>query len=350
MKAVIDGCQHVFLEDSVFGSDFPDKTCEIKRFLSGKMKMGLAFAKDEGLESGRCVMEISMEDQESRKKDRSPNFPFISLETAIDRVRAFYAEERRGAAPVARAAKHWRYSPSSSGLLQTIAALKSYGLMGDEGSGAERRLRLTDMALRVILDTRAESPERLELIRRAALNPSVSSEVHGGWPDGLPSDETLNHYLIFDRGFAPQNASRALKILKENQRLASFPQVGYLSSAESIIEDKNVADAEEDLSQVSDWKWNSSGSPRQVAANPTSPPKFYGGAAAVVGGSHSSTPPLPFTEQILDPDGRAIRIEFAAAPTEEMYEFIKDYIDLRLKVLRRKAAAPTPAFTERPAE
>ena len=77
-----------------------------------------------------------MEEQESRKKDRSPNFPFISLENAIARARAFYDEERKGAAPVTRAAIHWKYSPNSSGLIQTVAALKSYGLMSDEGSGA----------------------------------------------------------------------------------------------------------------------------------------------------------------------------------------------------------------------
>ena len=59
---------------------------------------------------------------------------------------------------------------------------------------------------------------------------------------------------------------------------------------------------------------------------------------------------MPFTEQILDPDGRAMRIEFAAAPTEEMYEFLKDYIELRLKALRRKASVPTPAPTRVPAE
>ena len=190
-----------------------------------------------------------MEDQESRKKDRSPNFPFISLEAAIDRARAFYEEERRGSAPVARAAKHWKYSPASSGLLQTIAALKSYGLMVDEGPGAERRLKLTEMALRIILDTRTGSSERLELIKRAALNPSVSSDVHGNWPDGLPSEDTVNHYLIFERGFAPQNASRAVKILKDNQRIAALYSGDYLSDTSHKSIDSDGLPIGEDAAQ-----------------------------------------------------------------------------------------------------
>lgn len=285
-----------------------------------------------------------MEEQETRKKDRSPNFPFISLEAAIERCKAFYEEERRGAAPVPRVAKHWRYSVSSSGLIQTIAALKSYGLMVDEGSGAERKLRLTEMALRILLDSRPDSTERVELIKRAALNPSVSSDVHGNWPDGLPSDDTLNHSLIFERGFAPQNAARAVRILKENQRFAILSRTEALSLSAQRDGDSDGYHVAEDMTQAPDW--DSSDPPRQTGPIAiSSPPKFYGGGHAA--STRMSAPALPFTEQILDPDGRAMRIEFSASPTEEMYEFLKDYIDLRLKAIRRKAnATPAPQAPE----
>ena len=296
-----------------------------------------------GLRIEHSFKEVGMEDVESRKKDRSPNFPFISLEAALDRARAFYEEERRGAAPVARVAKHWRCSPSSSGLLQTVAALKSYGLVGDEGSGADRRLRLTDAALRILLDTRPDSPERAELIKRAALSPSISTEVHGNWPDGLPSEDTLSHYLIFERGFSPQNAARAVKILKENQRLASLDQVDPLSLCLTDGGDAGGQLVAVDVARAPDWE---SPDPRQSASPPmNSVAKFGGGSPAVHAGAHAAALALPFTEQILDPDGRAIRIEFSAAPTEEMYEFLKDYIDLRLRAIRRRAmAVPSTAL------
>lgn len=283
-----------------------------------------------------------MEDQETRKKDRSPNFPFITLEAAVARAKAFYEEERRGAAPVSRVAKHWRYSPSSSGLLQTIAAMKSYGLMVDEGTGQERKLRLTEMALRILLDSRSDSTERIELIKRAALNPSVSSEVHGNWPDGLPSDDTLNHSLIFERGFSPQNAMRAAKILKENQRFAELSRGDTSSMSSSASIDSGGYPVGEDMTQASDW--DSTDPPRQTAPHMiSSPPKFFGGNPS--GSGRANAPVMPFTEQILDPDGRAMRIEFSAPPTEEMYEFLKDYIDLRLKAIRRKATT-TPLIPQ----
>lgn len=280
-----------------------------------------------------------MEGQESRKKDRSPNFPFITLEAALERVKAFYEEERRGAAPVPRAAKHWRYSASSSGLIQTIAALKSYGLMVDEGSGQERKLRLTEMALRILLDGRADSTERVELIKRAALNPSVSADVHGNWPDGLPSDDTLSHSLIFERSFAPQNAARAVRILKENQRFAMLSRGDNLSSSMDQMEDGNGYHVAEDMTQAPDT--NSTLSPRaggvQLIAH-----------APRVTVSKMSAPMGAFTEQVLDPDGRAIRIEFSVSPTVEMYEFLQDYIELRLKAIKRKAASAPAAAPEPP--
>jgi hypothetical protein len=276
-----------------------------------------------------------MEEHESRKKDRSPNFPFISLESAIARARAFYDEERKGAAPVTRAAIHWKYSPNSSGLIQTVAALKSYGLMSDEGSGADRRLKLTELALRIVLDTRIESLERQEMIRRAALNPSVSAEVHSNWPEGLPSDDTLNHYLVLERAFAPANASRAVKILKENQQLAGILGDSNLSEEVEIVGDRSARNVGDGLPLISGMDVVES--PRLTNTQLTNHPRFYGG------GSPAMTAPAgAFIEQVLDLDGRAMRIEFSVAPTEDMYEFLKDYIELRLKAIRRKATSPQP--------
>src|SRR5687767_3097199 len=88
------------------------------------------------------------------RKERSPNFPFISLEAALRRCREFFDAEKRGAAPVSVAAKHWNYSPNSSGGIQTLAALNAYGLLVDEGRGNDRRVKLSDTALRLLLDTR----------------------------------------------------------------------------------------------------------------------------------------------------------------------------------------------------
>ena len=272
-------------------------------------------------------MDEQPDKQDKKTKDRSPNFPFISLSSAVDRAKAFYDEERKGAAPVTRAGIHWKYSPSSSGLIQTVAALKSYGLMVDEGSGLERRLRLTELALRIVLDTRPDSPERAEMLRRAALSPNVCSEVHANWPDGLPSDETLHHYLVLERSFAPPNALRAVKILKENQQFAKLSQGIGLSAYLPVICDSESTEHDDMMEShvvTSSAAVDGNNYRTQNQRN-------------VVVGARMRAPTMPFTEQVLDPDGNTVRLEFAVQPTEDMYEFLKDYIELRLKAMKRRA-------------
>jgi len=170
-------------------------------------------------------------------KDRSPNFPFISLEQALQRAEQFYSQEKRGSAPVAAVAAHWNYSPTSSGLQQTIAALKSYGLMEDDGSGEARKVRLTDLTFRILLDQRPDSVEREQFKRQAALRPNIASEIKEQWPDSLPSGPTLSHFLVLERGFNQQTASRVCKILEENEEFTKSSLSDTLSPVDMTVQD-----------------------------------------------------------------------------------------------------------------
>lgn len=184
-----------------------------------------------------------MEAAESKKsKDRSPSFPFITLERALERARQFYDEERRGAAPYSRTVHHWKYTESSSGGLQTVAALKSYGLMDDVGgSGKARQLKLTDLVLRILLDQRPDSTDRAGYLKQAAMSPNVAAEVYARWPEGLPSDSTLNHFLVLERKFNDQTAPTVVKILKQNQELIASTG-GTIESAESELKDDSMVE------------------------------------------------------------------------------------------------------------
>ena len=134
-------------------------------------------------------------------KHRSPAYPGLDLKAAIERARSFYHHEKRSSANVAVAVQHWGYSPSSSGGRQTLAALISYGLLEDKGSGDQRSVTLTDLALRILLDDRPDSIERADTIRRAALLPKIHSELFSKWPSELPSNPNLRHYLLIEKKF-----------------------------------------------------------------------------------------------------------------------------------------------------
>src|ERR1700677_3400789 len=98
-----------------------------------------------------------------RKRTRSPAYPYVNLEGALARAKQFYDKEQRNAANINVATKHWGFQEESSSGWQTIAALISFGLMTDEGTGDKRTVQLTQEALRILLDTRPDSQEKADL-------------------------------------------------------------------------------------------------------------------------------------------------------------------------------------------
>jgi len=156
-----------------------------------------------------------MDEVESRKKVRSPSFPFVGLREALDRARAFYEAEQRNAARPETAAAHWGYSPKSSGGKQTIAALRSFGLL--EGDAL---VKLSGRALRILLDERDGSEERERLLKQAALMPPLHSKLWERYGPELPSPQTLRLSLILDEGFNENSVDDFLTEYKETLEFA----------------------------------------------------------------------------------------------------------------------------------
>ena len=145
-----------------------------------------------------------------KARHRSPLSPVIPLERAIERAREFYdAGHRDHPAPFAAAVGTWGYNAKSSGGMQTVATLKQFGLMVDEGSGEHRQVKLTDLALRIIRDKRERSAERDEAVRQAALSPKIHREMHNKWGASLPPEATVVYHLVHQLSFS-ENAATAL--------------------------------------------------------------------------------------------------------------------------------------------
>jgi hypothetical protein len=161
------------------------------------------------------------------RQGRSPAFPFIPLNKAIERAETFRVAEGgrpKHFSPLVSACKAWGIGVKTGPGIQTVAALGHYGLFEFEGSGEKRAARLTDLAFRILLDKQPLSPERDELIRRAALTPRIHAELWKNWPDGLPSNATLETYLVRDREFSESGARDLIVQYRETIAFAKLGQ------------------------------------------------------------------------------------------------------------------------------
>ena len=172
------------------------------------------------------------------KKERSPSFPFISLSKAIHRAEQMLAAHRRSPARPSVVGETWGYSASSSGFIQTVAALRAYGLLDDTGRGEDRRIQISELAQRILNDSRPGARE--VAILEAARKPKLMLEFIGLWLPDKPSDAHRISELTLDRGFTFEAAKTFLRIFDDN---ISFSKL----NGGDKIEDVNL---EEPLDQV----------------------------------------------------------------------------------------------------
>ena len=170
---------------------------------------------------------------------RSPAYPGIDLEAAIKRAQELYDHERRSAASAEVVVQHWGFKPTSGGGYVVIAALKAFGLIFDSGSGKERKIQLSDLALRILLDRRPDSPDRQEAIKQAALMPKIHASLWQRYGAETPSDANLAHELVFERRF---NENSVKDFIKEYRDTIKFAKLSGSDTLSSPDEDTEGAD------------------------------------------------------------------------------------------------------------
>lgn len=179
-------------------------------------------------------------DEDDKKVSRSPQFPFITLEKAVIRVKEFEVAYGQNAGRPLNVVKTWGYTEKASGGIQTIAALASYGLLLDEGSGDTRKLRLSPLAVTILKDKRAGAAEAA--LKQAAIKPKVLAELWAEWGTNRPPDHECLSILHIDKKFREDGAERLLKIYDSTVRYANL-----VSSAKNADNSDVGDDAEEEV-------------------------------------------------------------------------------------------------------
>lgn len=154
-----------------------------------------------------------------KARTRSPAYPYLDLRSALDKAAVIWRTEGRHAVAVTLAMQHWGYKADSSTGYSCIAALKKFGLVDEEGTGETRQVRLSRLALAVLLDDDRASPERNSALRTAALSPRIHVELWEKYGADLPSDSTLRRFLILEKNF---NEAAVDEFLEEYKSTVAF--------------------------------------------------------------------------------------------------------------------------------
>jgi hypothetical protein len=253
-----------------------------------------------------------------QKQGRSPAYPGIPLKTALEKAQAQYDAEGKYAIPMPSAFKAWGYGEKSSGGRETRAALRYYGIIAVEGDGEVGKVKLTEDALRVLLDEREDQTEKKQIIRRLGLNPAIHKKLLEKFPDGIKSDATVQHYLMFEEGF---NQSAASELVAEFKETASFAE---LYKPATVV-------VKEDIYEVSDDQ--PEGNLGSTGGSGEKPPKpAIKGQVKVMDGER-----IAFTEE--GQPGQYLKLIASGEVDDTLLEALEDFVKRQRK---RLAAAPKP--------
>ena len=168
-------------------------------------------------------MAAELASQSKRNRTRSPSYPYLDLPGALEKAAALWHAEGKHATSVSVAMQHWGYKEESSTGYSCVAALKKFGLVDHEGMGENRQVRLSGLALSILLDKNPDSPERRDALRAAALGPRIHAELWERYGNELPSEQSLRRFLVVERSFNETAVDELLDEYKVTMAFAGLP-------------------------------------------------------------------------------------------------------------------------------
>ena len=160
----------------------------------------------------------------SAKKTRGPAVPTINLEKSLVLMRKIWEQEKRNAAPVPSILTHWGYKQKSSGGFVAIASLKRFALLDEQGSNEKRTLKLSSLALDLLKNESTDLIEYQRLLKTAALNPKFHRDMWSKYGTEMPSDQTIESYLVFDKHFSELTAKQFIREYKDTIAFAKLKE------------------------------------------------------------------------------------------------------------------------------
>jgi hypothetical protein len=171
---------------------------------------------------------------EEPKRDRSPNYPKLSLESAMLLIAGFYNKAGKAQLNPQVAASALGYSGTNGAALTTIGALNQYGLLERQrGEG----MAVSQLAIKLLHPVNSE--QELASRREMALKPKVFSDLYSGGFHHCDESILANH--LIQQGFTQDGARKAASVFKANVDYAKLVASDFkLASSMDLTHDELV--------------------------------------------------------------------------------------------------------------
>jgi hypothetical protein len=241
-------------------------------------------------------------------RDRSPSFPFVPLQEAIERLVQFEDYFKRHPAPTAKVGLAWKMKENSSQSLQMMAALKAFGLLDSKRGSGE--ISVSEDG-RTYLRAQQETV-RQEVVKRAAIKPTLISKYWEHWGADRPPNPVCLDELVLKGGFTKASAETFLNVYDSTIKFAKLSRSDKVAATPEEIEDNEIDDQ----------------------APPMMP--------------HVQPPPKPATpppakpgmmQEIFALDEGPVTLTFPASLSSESYQDLADHIGIFLRKASRRAGA-----------
>lgn len=131
---------------------------------------------------------------------RSPGYPMISLEEAVQKATTLWEKDKNNFIPIEAVYEHLGYKSKAGYAARVIAALKKFELIFEKQSA----IKLTDEAIDLMLHSSSDE-NYIKTIKDLALKPTIYERILNDNNGGVPSDNTLKIQLIKNYGFNPKS-------------------------------------------------------------------------------------------------------------------------------------------------
>jgi hypothetical protein len=186
----------------------------------------------QSLIGGVNMTEEPTEKKARKKGKRSPGYPMIGLEEAIQRAMILWEKDQNNNIPVEVAYEHLGFKTTAGYAARVIAALKKFGLISERQDDIMLTTEAVDLALH------GQNDEHyINTVKILALKPNIYEKIYNECNGNLPLDASLRVKLIRDYEF---NASSVDDFIINFRKTLEFAGLTTKTEEDGNKNDMNI--------------------------------------------------------------------------------------------------------------